>query len=198
MKQFWNERYAANDNFYGEAPNLFFKEFIDSRPAGRLLLPAEGEGRNAIYAARNGWAVEAFDFSEAARSSAADKAEEMGIMLQYELKAIEDYKPSKKYDVIALIFVHQPAEIRRSFHQKLVDSLEPGGYIIIECFSKQQLNNNSGGPKDLARLYDENEISSDFSGLKILECQEKEIQLSEGDFHRGKANVIHFIGRKID
>lgn len=196
MKQFWNERYAVNENVYGEAPNDFFKTFIDAQPAGRLLLPAEGEGRNAIYAAMNGWAVEAFDFSEEARNAAAEKAEIAGVMLHYELKEIETYQPLKTYDVIALIFVHQPAAIRTAFHEKLIASLQPGGYLIMECFSKNQINYNSGGPKDIERLYSAVEISKDFGVLEITTCIEEEIALAEGDLHRGKASVVHFIGRK--
>jgi len=196
MKQFWNERYAANESFYGEAPNHFFKTFIDGQPVGRLLLPAEGEGRNAIYAAMNGWAVEAFDFSEEARNSAAERAEINGVMLHYELKAIEDYRPLRKYSVIALIFVHQPEEIRMPFHKKLVESLEPGGHLIMECFSKNQINNNSGGPKDISRLYSLDEIKHDFGGLEPIMCEEEQVELSEGDWHKGKAEVIHYIGRK--
>lgn len=196
MKQFWNERYSTNESFYGEAPNHFFKTFIDAQPVGHLLLPAEGEGRNAIYAAMNGWAVEAFDFSEEARNAASEKAEVAGVMLHYELKDIAEYRPLKKYDVIALIFVHQPPTVRTQFHQKLIESLEPGGYIVMECFSKQQLNNNSGGPKDIQRLYELAEIRDDFAGLEILKCEEVKINLAEGDWHKGTASVIHFVGRK--
>lgn len=196
MKQFWNERYAVDENVYGEAPNRFLKDFIDAQPAGRLLLPAEGEGRNAIYAAMNGWAVEAFDFSEEARNAAAEKAEIAGVMLHYELKDIEAYQPQKKYNVIALIFVHMQPIIRSTFHQKLIASLQPGGYLIMECFSKKQLNNKSGGPKDIERLYDAGEIRNDFGKLEVIRCVEEEIELAEGDLHKGKASVIHFIGRK--
>lgn len=196
MKQFWNERYAVDENVYGEAPNRFLKDFIDAQPAGRLLLPAEGEGRNAIYAAMNGWAVEAFDFSEEARNAAAEKAEIAGVMLHYELKDIEAYQPLKKYDVIALIFVHLHPVIRSIFHKKLIASLQPGGYLIMECFSKAQLKNNSGGPKDIERLYTAADIHNDFAALDIIKCAEEETELAEGDLHKGKASVVHFIGRK--
>ena len=56
MKDMWEERYAADEYAYGEEPNAFFKACLDGLPApGRLLLPGEGEGRNAVYAARQGW-----------------------------------------------------------------------------------------------------------------------------------------------
>lgn len=68
--EFWDQRYRENASVYGLEPNPFFKAFIDKHKSGRLLLPAEGEGRNAIYAAAKGWQVDAFDFSEVSRDKA--------------------------------------------------------------------------------------------------------------------------------
>ena len=61
MNEFWNQRYAEKEWVYGQNPNLYFKKFIDSTKPGTLLLPADGEGRNSVYAATKGWEVDAFD-----------------------------------------------------------------------------------------------------------------------------------------
>ena len=50
MKEFWNERFSSEEYIYGTEPNLFFKSELDKRTPGDLLMPAEGEGRNAVYA----------------------------------------------------------------------------------------------------------------------------------------------------
>ena len=63
MKDFWNERYGAPEYAYGTEPNVFFKQELDGLKPGRLLLPAEGEGRNGVYAAEKGWSVSAYDWS---------------------------------------------------------------------------------------------------------------------------------------
>ena len=60
---FWNTRYREKEYAYGVEPNVFFKEQIQKIKAGTLLLAAEGEGRNAICAAKLGWTVSAFDIS---------------------------------------------------------------------------------------------------------------------------------------
>jgi hypothetical protein len=49
------------------------KGILKNMPAGRILFPAEDEGRNAVYAASLGWEVHAFDISERAK----DKAEKL-------------------------------------------------------------------------------------------------------------------------
>ena len=67
MKEFWNERYAAENYVYGTLPNTFFKYELSRLRPGKILLPAEGEGRNAVYAAEQGWDVYAFDYSHEAK-----------------------------------------------------------------------------------------------------------------------------------
>lgn len=61
MEAFWNNRYKEKEFAYGIAPNQFFKESINKlKIKGTILLPAEGEGRNAVYAAKKGLKVTAF------------------------------------------------------------------------------------------------------------------------------------------
>lgn len=196
-KQFWNNRYSENDTVYGREPNIFFKNFINALKPGRILLPAEGEGRNAIYAASKGWQVDTFDFSETAKEKALERAALKKVSIHYETMNIEDFQPVKQYDVVALIYVHLPEAIRKVFHQKVYQSLVPGGYLVLEAFSKEQIKNTSGGPKDLSLLYDAPTICNDFQFLHMLSCGQKEIILDEGSFHRGKADVLQMIGQKL-
>ena len=53
MNNFWNERYAEKVFAYGIAPNEFYKEQLAKLPKGKILFAAEGEGRNAVYAAQH-------------------------------------------------------------------------------------------------------------------------------------------------
>lgn len=54
MKEFWNDRYGQLEFAYGIEPNVFFKQELDELKEGTILLPAEGEGRNAISTAKKG------------------------------------------------------------------------------------------------------------------------------------------------
>jgi hypothetical protein len=197
MKEFWNARYEVNNTVYGWEPNRFFKQFIDNQKPGSILLPAEGEGRNAIYAASKGWQVDAFDFSEIARAKALRLATLKGLHINYNTMSIEDFKADKLYDAIGLIFVHLPGELRRLFHLQVNKSLKPGGYMILEAFAKEQLQFESGGPRDVAMLYDAPSICNDFQFLHLLSCGQKEVILEEGEFHKGKAAVLQMIGQRL-
>ena len=196
-KQFWDDRYSSGNYIYGTQPNRFFKEKIDQLEPGRLLLPAEGEGRNAIYAAREGWQVDAFDISEKGRKKALELAKRNHVTINYSISKYDDYEIKKDfYDGIALVYAHLHKSRRRGVHHKLVAGLKPGGHLILEAFSKEQLGNNSGGPQDLEMLYDLDELLGDFEELKIKHADEIELELKEGNHHEGTANVIRVFAQK--
>ena len=199
QENFWNQRYAAENYAYGTLPNAYLKEkSADLRP-GKILLPAEGEGRNAVFIAKMGWEVEAFDQSTAGKNKALLLAEHYDVKISYTISDVEntDY-PENSFDALALIFAHFPGENRRSYHRKLSSFLKPGGYLIIEGFSKehatfQQLNPKSGGPRDPGMLY---ELKEDFNNFEFTEAAEHQITLAEGEFHQGEASVIRIFAIK--
>lgn len=194
---FWDQRYAEHETVYGFNPNQFFKQFIDRQKPGTILLPAEGEGRNAVYAASKGWTVDAFDFSSVARDKALQLALQKGVQINYEVVSLEAFKAARQYDAVALIYVHMPPELRSRFHQEIVKSIKPGGYLLLEAFSKEQLELESGGPRDPSLLYDAPALCKDFQSLHMLSCHQKELDLNEGEFHRGPANVLRLTGQKL-
>lgn len=197
MKSFWNQRFAETPSVYGITPNLYFKQFIDTREPGSLLLPAEGEGRNALYAARKGWKVTAFDFSEVAREKALAEASQEGLSIDYRLMDLSAFRADTTFDAVALIYVHVPPSLRPSFHAQVYRSLRSGGLLVLEAFAKEQLQFSSGGPKEENMLYDAPTLCGDFPFLHLIECGQKEIILNEGPFHKGPAAVLRMTGQKL-
>ncbi len=106
-----------------------------------------------------------------------------------------DYVATKPYDVITAIYVHLPEADRRPFHAALTHSLKPGGYILVEAFTKRQIQYSSGGPKDEGLLYSLTDLLQDFPGLNILKAEETETTLDEGSFHHGEASVLRIIAQ---
>lgn len=198
IKNFWDERFSGPDYVYGTEPNAFFKSCIDDLSPGKLLLPGEGEGRNAVYAAGCGWDVHAFDQSDVAREKALKLAAEKGVRIVYDHGSLLDVPLQKgSYDLIALVFFHLDPRARIFYHRHLVQLLKPKGKIILEVFSKEQLHRKSGGPKELDLLYATAELKEDFKELNITRADEEIIPLNEGAGHKGDAAVIRFIGQKF-
>ena len=197
MKEFWDQRYSEPGFAYGMEPNAFFVEVLDSLAPGRLLLPGEGEGRNAIYAAGNGWKVSAFDQSIVARIKALEWATSMDLQIDYRLASLEEfYCPDPIFDLIAIIYIHMLPDIRLQVHSQLSACLKPGGKIILECFHKNQLSYGTGGPPIEELLYHEDDIQSDFSDLDIDLCEEQVLDIYEGKYHSGKSSVVRLIANK--
>ncbi len=200
MKEFWNNMYSSNDYIYGREPNVYYAENLKKLTPGKVLFPGEGEGRNAVYASQLGWDVSAFDSSEKGREKALQLAKTKGVHINYQVVDADDVVfPEGQFDCIVLIFVHLPTEKRQDFHRKMISYLKPGGHIIFEGFSKKQINHPSGGPKNIDMLFDETELTNDFSPLvNDLNLQFLQTDLDEGAYHRGRAEVVRFTATKKD
>ena len=188
----------AEEYVYGIEPNEFFKQQYRCIQPGKLLLPGEGEGRNAVYAAKCGWLVDAFDQSINAQKKALRLAEKSKVNINYTIVDLNKFTPTTNYyNAAAIIFVHFDHLVREIFHKKIIDSLKPGGKLILESFSKNQLGKNSGGPQDLEMLYSLDDAMNDFKEMKTILLEEKNIFLNEGEKHSGDASVIRFVGEKV-
>lgn len=198
----WNERYANEEFAYGEEPNNYLKEQLTKLDTGKILFPAEGEGRNAVFAAKSGWTVSAFDISNEGLKKALHLAEKNNVSIDYQIGELQalNYQEEQFY-AIALIYAHFPANIKSQLHKELDKYLRKGGIIIFEAFSKNHLdylakNEKVGGPKDIQSLFSIEEIEADFNNYEIIELEEMVIHLNEGIYHNGEGSVIRFVGRK--
>lgn len=197
MKEFWNQRYEGSEFVYGEQPSSFFCENLWYQYFGRILLPGEGEGRNAVYAAKNGWLVHAFDYSEVAAAKAISLSRKEKVKIEYEIADVETFETADNYyHLISLSFLHLLPGLRNTFHKKLVNFLKPGGKIMAEYFSKNQIHYNTGGPKNPDMLYDIGEMREDFKDLNIIHLSEELITLDENEYHGGQGSVIRLIAYK--
>lgn len=198
----WNERYRQAAFVYGQEPNRYLEDQLGKLTPGKILFPAEGEGRNAVFAAKRGWVVSAFDISAEGQKKARQLALQNQVTINYEVGELSQLGyEEEEFDAVALIYAHFPAAVKSSMHQTLNRFLRRGGTVILEAFSKnhlsyQEKNVNVGGPNDVSVLFSTNEIRADFPHYDVLELQETSILLSEGQYHQGEGSVIRFVGRK--
>lgn len=202
MKEFWDERYVKDDYAYGKDPNEYLKAKLSFSKSGKILFPAEGEGRNAVFAAKNGWDVSAFDISTEAKTKALKLAKEEGVEINYQTTHSPDLPFRKEeFDAIALIYAHFPPPVRKEYFSRLKQLLKKGGKVIFEGFASrhpeyQKMNPGVGGPKTEEMLFSEKEIREAFQECDFQEFYEGEIELDEGKFHKGKGWVIRFVAEK--
>jgi hypothetical protein len=202
MKEMWDERYSTEEYVYGEVPNEYFYSRFTQFDPGEILFAAEGEGRNAVFAAKCDWKVTAFDQSEAGKRKALKLAEKHKVALDYRVGDLPSLGFEKgDFDAIALVYAHFPVEVRKKYHELLISYLRRDGLIFFEGFSKkhkkyQEKNPKVGGPKEEALLFSIEEIKEDFGSLNFLELYETEVDLKEGTGHDGLGAVIRFVAQK--
>ena len=198
----WNERYRNEKFAFGEEPNNYLKEQLQKLTPASILFAAEGEGRNAVYAARMGWKVSAFDISEEGKNKAHRLAGSHNVKINYQTGELQTLGyQSEQFDAIALIYAHFPAAIKSQYHKILDTYLRKGGTIIFEAFSKKHIdyvarNEKVGGPKEIDMLFSIEELQSDFLQYDFVELVEKEIELHEGLYHNGLGSVVRAVARK--
>jgi len=197
MDNFWDAKYDRDDWFYGTKPNEFFREQLQNIKPGLILLPAEGEGRNATHAAAEGWNVWAFDSSSVAKDKALSLAGSQRLSIRYDINSVESFHPGESgFDAIAIIYAHFMPELRHRFFAKLQEWLNPGGKLILEAFRKDQIHKTTGGPKNLDMLYSLDEISQDFGQLYTERLTADTVVLDEGPGHSGEAELVRYVGLK--
>lgn len=193
----WNERYDREDYAFGTQPNEWFKSVIDNLKPGRLLVPGAGEGRDAVYAAKLGWQVDAFDLSVVGKEKALRLATELEVEINYQVMDVAYFDNDRtKYDMVAMVFLHLPPEVRTPFYNKLHHSLLPGGWVVLEAFNPLQMPLTSGGPKDPAMLLTPEILRSELLYINPIENFQTRVVLNEGPLHQGEAEVVRYIGRR--
>ena len=193
---YWNARFGAEPTVYGEGPNDFFANQLEAMTPGCILLPGDGEGRNAVHAAEQGWSVRSFDASSVGVEKALALAAKRGVSIAAEVGDAAIWEPGEAFDAIALCYLHLPPSLRADFHPRVVRWLKPGGALILEGFGPGQLAFTSGGPKALDMLFTTAMLEGDFAELEVQLCVTEESVLDEGPYHQGRAELTRLVARR--
>jgi SAM-dependent methyltransferase len=195
----WNGRFEGDEYLFGTEPNVWLKEHAGVWPAGaRVLCVADGEGRNSVWLARQGFAIDAFDIAEVGVAKARRLAQRYGISVNYSVADCEAYAwPQGTCDGVAAIFVQfaNPAARQRLF-TRMIASLKPGGALVLQGYTPKQLEYGTGGPPHASHLYTPQLLLEAFAGLEIVELREYEAEMAEGNRHRGRSALIGLVARR--
>lgn len=192
----WQRRYAERAFPFGTAPNAFLVSQSFRLPGrARALCPGEGEGRNAVWLARQGHAVTAVDFSALALERARALAAEHRVPLATIEADLSRWAwPEAAFDLVVLTFVQLSADERVPVHMGAARALAPGGMLLLEAFAVGE-RLACGPPTDASR-YDAAMLRADFAALEIVELLSGMTTLEEGEGHRGPASVVRLVARR--
>jgi SAM-dependent methyltransferase len=195
----WNRRYAGDDFLFGTEPNAWLREHAGRLPGGgRVLSVADGEGRNSVWLAQQGFRVDAFDIADRAVEKARAFAQRQGVTVNFAVADIDGFAwPEAAYDGVAAIFVQfADPDTRARLFERIVRSLKPGGVLVLQGYTLKQLEYRTGGPPILSHLYTRDLLASAFSDLSVIELHEYEAEVREGQGHNGRSALIGLVARR--
>jgi len=193
----WNDRYSTEDYVYGTTPNDFLVSVIDRVPRGRILCLAEGEGRNAVYLAKQGCSVLAVDSSSVGMAKAQKLAAKADVRIETMVADLADLALAPAaWDAVVSIFCHLPSAVRRELHRKVVGGLRRGGVLVLEAYTPAQLKLRTGGPPSKDMMMTLDSLRQELAGLVFEHAVELERDVIEGKLHTGRGAVVQLIAVK--
>ncbi|MES2402302.1 MAG: class I SAM-dependent methyltransferase [Pseudomonadota bacterium] len=195
----WNQRFSAPGHLFGAEPNAWLREHTGLWPKdAHVLSVADGDGRNSVWLASQGLQVDAFDFSEVGVAKARDFAKTRGVTVNFSVSDCDSYPwPKASLDGVAAIFIQfADPEMRTRMFARMVESLKPGGLLVLQGYSLGQLAYRTGGPSEPSHLYTEPLLRDAFAELEILKLESHEAELAEGSAHSGRSALISLLARR--
>lgn len=167
-RQLWDERHAGHDPIESRQPDPSLATVAGPLAPGRALDLAAGDGRNAIWLAERGWRVTAVDFSTVALARAGAAAAAADVVVDWVNADLLEWHPAAHwFDLVAVMFLHLPADERRAVYAKAAAAVAPGGRLVVVGHDRTNLTLGAGGPRDPGVLFTPDEIAADLAGFTI-------------------------------
>jgi len=169
--------YAHHTHDNSLSPARWLASHRDILKSGRALDVASGNGRNALYLAKEGFAVEAWDRDAEALKALARKALESGLSITTRLVDLEEDPsiPAETFDLVVIFYY-----LQRNLIPSIIKALRPGGIVVYETFL---IDNHVryNHPRHREFCLEHNELLALFQGLRILAYQEGRDDQGGGD-----------------
>lgn len=193
----WDQRYSDTDYVYGKRANDFLIENVHQLPKGKILSLAEGEGRNAVFLAQQGYTVTAVDSSQVGLDKAQKLAQEHGVEIETILADLNAFEITPNtWEGIISIFCPLSTQQQLQLYPKIVAGLKPKGIYLVEAYRPEQLAYATGGGSSADHMTTQSSLEQGLKDLQFLHLESREREVIEGKFHTGLAAVIQAIAQK--
>ena len=193
----WEDRYAADEFLYGTEPNDFLRDHVDHLPDGPVVCLADGEGRNGVFVASTGRPTTSIDLTAAGVAKTRRLAEDRGVVIEAIQADLSTFELGvDQWAGAVSIFAYMPPPVRRDLHRRVVAALRPGGVLILEAYTPDQIGRGTGGPPVAEMTMSLELLRSELDGLDIEHGVETLRDVREGPGHTGMGAVVQVIARK--
>lgn len=211
----WNDRFSVDEYIFGKDPNDFLvREVSRLNPGALVLCVSDGEGRNGVWLAEQGFRVHSIDVAPAALAKSKALASERGVktvgsldelvkassggIYQQEVDIYSWEWPADYYDAVVAIFIQfVTPDMRQQVFDWLADALKPGGLLLLEGYHSRQIKYGTGGPPNVEQLYTVGLLNGAFPKMRIESLTEYDVEINEGELHKGVSALIDLIGVRL-
>ena len=195
----WNARFAGDDYLFGEEPNAFVQREAPRLPRdSSVLCVADGEGRNSVWLAQQGYAVTAFDFAPNAVAKAKRLATARSVAVDHRTGDVYAWPWSEaQYDAVVVVFIQfVPPEKRGAVFAGLRAAVKPGGLLLLEGYRPEQVDYGTGGPPRREHMYTREWLAEEFRDWDVLVLDAYDAEVREGRGHSGMSALVDLVARK--
>jgi tellurite methyltransferase len=196
MSNLYEERYNRPEYYWGKNPSATCFRVLQLLPPDRPLKLLDigcGEGRNAVFFARNGYQVTAFDASPNGVEKARQLASEAGVTIEAFVANINDFQLDRPFDVLFSTGVLQyiPPERRKDLFVNYRKYTIPGGLNVFSVFVRKPFIAKAPDAEKTAYKWISGELLTYYHDWKIEFCTEEVFDcMSSGVPHQHAVNRV--------
>lgn len=198
---FYEEEYRRTGFYWGLVPSRMCYRVMELLPPTkplRLLDVGCGEGKDAVFFARNGYRVTAFDVAEAGLEKARRLAEANNVELDLFRANLLDYRLDEEFDVIfsSGVFHYIPPDLRREILLNYQEHTAPDGLHALNVFVKKPFIEEAPEKEPSAALWKSGELAMLYADWLLESMSEVIFDCNSSDVpHKHCMDVL--IARKI-
>jgi len=187
-RQIWNRAYTEGWNF-NRGANAFLVEITKGRVPGKALDIGMGQGRNSLYLAEQGWEVTGFDIADEGVRMAREEACRRKLNLNAVVADVDDFEyGEERWDLVVGMYMH---DMLTRNAERIVNSLKPGGILVIEGFHRDVRRKSVDTAKHLG--FHTNELLQVFSQLRVLHYEDR---IATADWLQQELPIVRLLARK--
>jgi len=192
----YEKLYDQDDYYWSKKPSKMCCKVLDLLPPEKPLKLLDigcGEGRNAVFFARNGYHVSAFDLAESGVRKTKEYANEVGVEIDAFVTNLLEYRLSEKFDILfsAGVLHCIPSNLREEIFDNYKQHTNPDGIHVFGVFVKKPFIEKAPDSEKIVQKWISGELFSHYRDWKIEYCTEEIFDCMSGGIpHKHAINRI--------